>query len=260
MANPYRRSPDDARTIKVMGHRGWKARYPENTLVGFEAAVALGVDFLELDIHLTADGHLVVIHDEDVRRTTDGSGSVRLMTLDRVRRLDAGGWFDASFAGQRIPTLEEVMALADGRVGLAIEVKPPGDAAEPLDERLIPLVRAFAGPVIVHSFDADYVKGLKCKAPDVPAGRLCRLLTRKLIRETCQNGIEAIHPAWRTLTARLAREVRKHGLGVMIWSARSHRDCLHMVKKDCDVIGADCPDVLMEVLAERRNASGPDGA
>ena len=152
------------------------------------------------------------------------------------------------------------MTLADGRVGLAIEVKPPGDAAEPLDERLIPLVRAFDGPVIVHSFDADYVKGFKRKAPDVPAGQLCRLLTRKLIRETREAGIEAIHPAWRTLTARLAREVRKHDLGVMIWSARSHRDCLHMARKDCDVIGADCPDVLMKVLAERRNASGPGGA
>lgn len=247
MRNPY----GEGGRIKVVGHRGWKERYPENTLAGFAAAVALGVDFLELDVHLTVDGHLVVIHDEDPYRTTGVHGLVREMTLDQVRRLDAGGWSARRYTGQRIPTLEEVMELADGRVGLAVEVKPPGATAERLDEKLIPLVRSFNGPAVVHSFDGEYIAEFKRKAPEVPVGHLCRLLTCKTIRETCEAGIDAIHPAWRTLTARLAREVRKTGLGIMIWAARSRRDCLHMVRKDCDAIGADCPDVLMEVLAER---------
>ena len=253
MSNPYGEVGGGGKAIKVIGHRGWMARYPENTLVGFKAAIGLGVDYLELDVHLTSDGQVVVIHDEDVYRTTGERGSVRTMTLDRLRRLDAGGWFNECFAGERIPTLEEVMTLADGRVGLSIEVKPPGGTGEALDERLIPMVRGFKGPVVVHSFDDEYIGAFKRKAPEIPAGHLCRLLTRRTIRQTREAGVEAIHPTWRALTGRLARSARENGLGIMIWTARTHRDCLHMVRKDCDAIGANCPDVLMEVLAERRS-------
>ena len=106
------RTPESAETDRkrplVVGHRGWLARYPENTLVGFEAAIGRGVDFLELDIHLSSDGHIVVIHDEDPHRTTGVRGSVKRMTLKRIRQLDAGRWFDTKFTGRRIPTLEEV--------------------------------------------------------------------------------------------------------------------------------------------------------
>ena len=246
------------RTILVVGHRGWLARFPENTLVGFKAAIELGVDFVELDVHLTSDGHLVVIHDEDAHRTTGVRGSVRRMTLKRVRELDAGRRFDVKFAGQRIPTLEEVMVLAEGRVGLAVEVKPPGATARALDEKLIGLVKGFNGPVVVHSFDADYIADFKRRAPEIRTGYLCAA-TRKAVKWTQLAGVDAIHPAWRTLTTRLAREARKVGLDIMIWTARTRRDCLYMLKKDCDAIGADCPDVLIEVLTERglRTGGGP---
>lgn len=239
----------------VVGHRGWLARYPENTLVGFEAAIELGVDFLELDIHLSSDGHIVVIHDEDPYRTTGVRGSVKRMTLKRIRQLDAGRWFDAKFTGQRIPALEEVLELADGRVGLAVEVKAPGRTADALDEKLIPLLEDFSGPVVVHSFDADYITDFKCKAPDIRTGYLCAA-TMNAVRQTQLAGAEAIHPAWRTLRKRLAQEARKAGLGIMIWTARTRRDCTHMVKKDCDAIGADCPDHLIDVLIERGLRAG----
>lgn len=246
------------RTILVVGHRGWLARFPENTLVGFKAAIELGVDFIELDVHLTLDGHLVVIHDEDAYRTTGVRGSVRRMTLKSVRELDAGRWFGERFAGQRIPTLEEVMTLAEGRVGLAVEVKPPGRTARALDEKLIPLVKGFNGPVVVHSFDADYIADFKRKAPGIRTGYLCAA-TGKAVKRTRLAGVDAIHPAWRTLTTRLAKQAREAGLGIMIWAARTRRDCLHMLKKDCDAIGADCPDVLIEVLTEHglRSDGGP---
>ncbi|HUW56283.1 MAG TPA: glycerophosphodiester phosphodiesterase family protein, partial [Planctomycetota bacterium] len=81
----------------VVGHRGWSQKYPENTLASFRGALDLGVDAIELDVHVTADDHVVVIHDEDVERTTDGKGPVREMTLAEVKTLDAGGWFDAKF-------------------------------------------------------------------------------------------------------------------------------------------------------------------
>lgn len=117
----------------VVGHRGLLRHAPENTLAGFAACLELGLGF-ELDVRRTRDGHLVCLHDADVRRTTDGEGAVSDLTLAELRRLDAGGRFDASFAGLRVPTLEEVFALARqrGRPGLliALDLKVEGVEAD----------------------------------------------------------------------------------------------------------------------------------
>src|SRR5919197_4354903 len=98
----------------VVGHRGAMGYAPENTLASFELAVEQGADVVELDVHLSRDGQVVVIHDEQLDRTTDGRGLVGDRTLDELKRLDAGSWFDPRFAGQRIPTLHEVLAWASG--------------------------------------------------------------------------------------------------------------------------------------------------
>ncbi|MBZ0251997.1 MAG: hypothetical protein K8I02_01540, partial [Candidatus Methylomirabilis sp.] len=90
-----------------IAHRGASGECPENTLAAFGRALEIGVDMVEFDVHLSRDGVPVVIHDDDVRRTTDGRGLVKDLTLAELRRLDAGGWKDARFAGERIPTLEE---------------------------------------------------------------------------------------------------------------------------------------------------------
>ena len=99
----------DGSKIILAGHRGDRTYYPENTMPAFKYAVELGCDMLETDLHMTKDGHLVLIHDTDVKRTTDGSGSVNEMTLEEVRKLDAGSWKDPKFAGTKVPTLEEFL-------------------------------------------------------------------------------------------------------------------------------------------------------
>ena len=107
----------------AIAHRGASLEAPENTLAAFRRAMELGADLIELDVHQTSDGHVVVIHDETVDRTTDGSGAVRAMTLRELRRLDAGSWMGPHFAGERVPTLLEVLELTRGQIGLAIEIK-----------------------------------------------------------------------------------------------------------------------------------------
>jgi len=107
----------------AIAHRGASLEAPENTLAAFQRAMELGADLIELDVHQTADGHIVVIHDETVDRTTDGSGTVGNMPLAVVRELDAGSWMGPRFAGERVPTLGEVLELTRGRIGLAIEIK-----------------------------------------------------------------------------------------------------------------------------------------
>ena len=96
---------------KIFAHRGSKGTHPENTLSSFREAVRVGSEGIELDVHLTKDGQLVVIHDETVDRTTNGTGEIRNLTLAEVKAMDAGSWFKNDFAGEKIPTLDEVLHL-----------------------------------------------------------------------------------------------------------------------------------------------------
>ena len=107
----------------IIGHRGYHAKYPENTLVSFEASIKAGVDMIELDVMLSRDRKLVVIHDANLARTTNGNGSVADFNLDELKQLDAGSWFDAQFADQQIPDLSEVLDLVNGRAYVNIEIK-----------------------------------------------------------------------------------------------------------------------------------------
>jgi glycerophosphoryl diester phosphodiesterase len=101
--------------VTVVGHRGAVHQAPENTLASFERAIELGADLIEIDIRETKDGHLVILHDETVDRTTDGTGRVSDLTLAEIRKLDAGSWFDPKFKAQKVPTLDEALAAMKGR-------------------------------------------------------------------------------------------------------------------------------------------------
>ena len=115
----------------IVAHRGASAAAPENTLAAFEQAIALGADGFELDCTLTRDNEVVVIHDDTLDRTTNGRGNVADHTLDELKRLDVGVWFDPDYAGERIPTLREALDCARGRARVYIEIKD-GDKNSPL--------------------------------------------------------------------------------------------------------------------------------
>lgn len=127
---PYWRYDMTAKTPKplVVAHRGDLEHFPENTLSAFESAIDLGADAIELDVFLTKDGELVVVHDHILERTTNGTGYVGDLTLSELRRLDAGSWFGERFRGERIPTLGEVLELGNGRVRFELELRTPARA------------------------------------------------------------------------------------------------------------------------------------
>ena len=121
----------------VFAHRGASGDAPENTLSSFQLAVTQGAHAVELDAKLSQDGHIIVIHDRTLKRTTNGSGYVHKTKFDDLRKLDAGSWFDPQFSGEKIPTLEQVLEALKGRIGVNIEIKPeafeahaPKDAVE----------------------------------------------------------------------------------------------------------------------------------
>lgn len=126
----------------AIAHRGASLEAPENTVAAFRRAVELGADLIELDVHQTADGHVVVIHDETVDRTTNGSGFVQRMTLRELRRLDAGSWMGSDFAGVQVPTLREVLELTRGQAGLAIEIKAGSTRYPGIETTIVRLLQA----------------------------------------------------------------------------------------------------------------------
>src|SRR5438105_10602686 len=127
--------------ILLGGHRGNADEFPENTLASFGSAVELGVDLIECDVHRSEDGGLPVIHDHLLDRTTNGSGLVRDHTMAELKRFDAGSWKDPRFKGERIPSLDEVLTLARGKVGVAIEIKNLPLPYAGIEEALVQAVR-----------------------------------------------------------------------------------------------------------------------
>ncbi|MCL6609799.1 MAG: glycerophosphoryl diester phosphodiesterase, partial [Geminicoccaceae bacterium] len=178
---------------RVIAHRGASSRAPENTLAAFRSAREAGAAMVELDARLARDGVLVVIHDSTLDRTTDGHGRVIETDSAEIRRLDAGSWFDPRFRGERVPTLEEALALL-ARLGLAVNVELKADPGEErrtgaeaarLVERVWP---ADGPPVLISSFEEDALAAARREAPELPRG---------LLRERAG-------PDWREAMERLA--------------------------------------------------------
>ncbi len=161
----------------LVGHRGACAVAPENTMASFQRAWEEGADVVELDVRRSADGHVVVIHDATVDRTTDGHGPVAELTLQELKRLDAGRWFDPAFVGESIPTLAEVLAWARGRIGLLLELKYDHGA---FDSELAPAVAALlrrhgvVEQTACISYSARGLLQIKESLPGLPTGPIVR--------------------------------------------------------------------------------------
>jgi glycerophosphoryl diester phosphodiesterase len=158
----------------IIAHRGGSAYAPENTLAAFQSAVEQGADGIELDVHLSADGEVVVIHDADLERTTDGSGSVYENPLAALKELDAGSWYGSEFIGEEIPTLDEVFELAGERLFINVELKGPGLFRSELPARIADIVErfSFTERVIFSSFNPWQLQQLGKLLPQARLGML----------------------------------------------------------------------------------------
>ena len=163
-----------AESFKIYGHRGMVTKYPENTMAGFKACVDAGLS-IELDVYLTKDGVPIVIHDETVDRTTNGSGSVMNMTLREIKALDAGSWYDPKFKSEKAPTLGEVFDMISHRdknedTFIAINMKK---LSPRIEEKIVRLAERFGMIERVFSFgmDARSTERFKQANARFPVGR-----------------------------------------------------------------------------------------
>jgi len=226
--------------IEVTGHRGAAGLEPENTLRSIRKAIELGVDRVEIDIRVTKDGYLVVIHDEKVDRTTNGHGYVKDLTFNELRRLDAG-------KGERIPTLEEVLGLTKGKVTLQVELKAR-EATEPT-VRLIERNDA-EREVIITSFMHELLRRVHDLNPTLRTGALFFDAQGDICQRALDVHSEAIHVYYRNVDSKLIEDAHREGLKVAVWNPDELEDMKKMISLGVDVIGTNRPDILLNLLKE----------
>lgn len=220
----------------LTGHRGAAKLEPENTLLSIQKAIDLGVDQIEIDVHLTCDQHLVVIHDSTVDRTTDGQGAIADLTLAEVKQLDAG-------KGERVPTLQEVMDLVRGKAILQIELKGP-DTAEPV----IQVVQnSMENEVLLTSFVHDRLREARQLNPSLRLGALWANPPPDACEQAVDMGAEAIHIQHFNIDAPLVQKAHVHGLKIRAWNPDTVEEIQRVADLGVDAIGSNRPDLLIAV-------------
>jgi glycerophosphoryl diester phosphodiesterase len=207
----------------------------------------MGARHLELDVHLTSDGHAVVIHDDTVDRTTDGTGPVAGQSLAALRRLDAGGWFHARFAGERIPTLQDVIARYGARAHLHVELKGRSDG---LTRRTVDAIRdgGMADRVTITSFQRVRLEEARAYAPELATGWLVAEPTEAIVAQARAIGLTQLCPKASTLTPDLVRRLRAEGFGVRAWGVENEDLMRQVVSAGADGMTVNFPDKLIAYL------------
>jgi glycerophosphoryl diester phosphodiesterase len=233
----------------ILGHRGASGDAPQNTLPAFKLALEQGATGVELDVHLTSDGQLVVIHDFTVDHTTDGTGSIAEMTLDQIKALDAGSWFSEGYRETRVPTLREVFELLQGKLLINVEIKA---ATEGIELAVAVLIRQYnlADQVVISSFDPAILQRFQRVMPEVATGWIYAAGDRYNPDEVLRNlKINGIHPHHEMVDAAYMAWVRERGYFVNAWTVNDPQRALELRDLGVNVITTDRPALLLEALA-----------
>ena len=230
--------------MRVFAHRGYSGKYPENTMQAFQGAFAAGADGIELDVQLSRDGQLVIIHDETLDRTTTGKGYVKDYTLSELKQLDA--------SGQQIPDFEEYCKwVKDTPLVTNVELKTSIVYYEEIEEKTAEMVKAFhlEDRVIFSSFNHLSVVRMKQLLPECPVGALVEHDDLQNAGYYCSKfGFEYYHPDGSLFTKENADNCREHGVGVNVWTVNDLKMFENMADWGVDGIITNYPKFLAELL------------
>lgn len=238
----------------IYSHRGASAYAPENTMSAFRKGIEMGAKGIENDIHLTKDGHIVVCHDADVKRTSNGEGLIKDFTLEELKQFDFGSWFSPEFEGERIPTLEEVLILIkdwDGILNIEIKGIPTLDLPG-IEEKLVELVRKYSltEKVIISSFNHYSLAELKRIAPEIKTAILYSELMYEPWNYVKNINAFAIHPGMGYLTKEIIEGCKKNGVIVNVWTANEKEHMKMLLDAGVDGIITNCPDIAVELVKQ----------
>lgn len=235
-------------------HRGACHDAPENTLAAFAAAADKGADGIELDVQLSKDGHIVVIHDFNLETTTDGRGLVRNRTLAELKELDAGAWFASAFAGQRIPTLQEVFDTVGGRLLLNIELKTPSWRGDRLAAAVVQAVEKnnLQERVLISSFNPLALRQVRKHNARIAIGLLYASDLPFRLRRPWLHGLirpDALHPHRSLVDDSFMRWAKGQGYRVHTWTVDEPSEMRRLAQRKVDLIITNRPGRLRRVLS-----------
>lgn len=236
---------------KVIGHRGAAKAAPENTLASMREAKRQGAAWVEIDAKLTADNKVILLHDDLLDRTTSGKGAAAQARYDAIKALDAGAWFAPAFAGETVPSLEELVAevLSLG-LGLNVEIKPcPGRehvTAELVLRELQRLWPAQAPKPLISSFAYDSLRVARQLAPEFPRAVLIEDQPANW-RELCA-GVEAValNPWHKTLTPEWTKAIKQAGYLIATYTVNEPARARELFKWGVDTVFSDVPGLLLK--------------
>lgn len=237
----------------VFAHRGASKYAPENTIAAFELAVEQGADAIELDAKLSADGKVVVIHDQTVDRTTNGTGRVNKLTLSEMKEFDAGSFFDSKFSTERIPTLDEVFEIVGRRIFINVELT---NYASQNDE-LVPLVaeivkrHGIQNNILFSSFAPANLRRARQLLPEVPVGLLALTGVMGALNRSryfLNLSPKILHPYLADVNSRLVEREHERGRRVHVWTVNEEKDLRRMKELGVDGVFTDDPITTLRVL------------
>ena len=237
-----------AASVEVMAHRGDSGNAPENTLAAFQQAIEMGADWIELDVRLTQDGTLVVMHDHTVDRTTSGRGAVADMTYAEIRALDAGSWFGAAFTGERVPSLQDALGLNAQHTRWNIEIKAPsGTTWNPAQKVLEQVYHAgIAHRCLISSFDESVL--LEVRMLDKSVAMAIIGSGPELLEKAAAISAQMINPNKKGTDARLVADAHQRGLMVNVWPLDEPEEMRRYIDMGVDIITTNFPARLLKVL------------
>ena len=225
-------------------------------MAAFRRAVEMGARFIETDLHLTRDARVVAIHDSTLDRTTNGCGPVHARSIEEVCALDAGAWFgarvDESFAGERVPTLEEILKFAkEHDVNFFLEIKSDGTWG--VEHVVVGALRDLGGAAhaVILSFDASTLLSVNRLDPMMMSGYLCEYPSNDLVERTVAAGARQIAPRGDLVTPDLVEKAHQAGLQVVTWTINEPEQMRRLIAAGVDGIMTDYPDRLANVLGEK---------
>ncbi len=240
---------------KVYAHRGYSGRFPENTMLAFREAAKTGADGIELDVQLTKDGQLVVIHDETIDRTTDGVGFVRDYTLEELRKFNAAARWEGKYGFEPIPTFDEYCAWAAGEKLITnIEIKTGVYYYENIEEKTLEMVKKYglSDRVIFSSFNHMSIVTLRKLAPEIPCGALVEHEGLGNPGFYCEKyDFQAFHPGWACFPEEDLRSCKEHGIQINVWTVNDMTQLEKLVDWGVDGLITNFPPVCLAYVKAR---------
>ncbi|HOW28754.1 MAG TPA: glycerophosphodiester phosphodiesterase family protein [Elusimicrobiota bacterium] len=241
----------------VIGHRGAMGYAPENTLASYTLAWKMGVDAVECDVHLSRDGRIVVMHDETLDRTTNGTGPIQRASWKKIMRLDAGSWFHPRYRRERVLPLGRLLRWVRGKrtkaarpLSLVIEIKNEKVKYRGIAEKVVRAVEkeGMTDRVILISFDHAVVRRIKQIQPRLMTGILYYKAMRDPVSHARRYLADALFPRRHLVTRSLLKKARQEGLVVATWTVNERSDMKKMIAAHVDGIASNYPDRLLSLL------------